>query len=206
MNDRNALFSSIQQNNALVMVKRLYAMTLLFFLMIPTPAPGSGEGDLRELVGKPDHIIIMRHALAPGGGDPPQFRPDDCTTQRNLSPEGREQAARIGTRLRAAGPGDAKVYSSQWCRCLETADLLNLGPVTELPLLNSFFRSREREGEQTQALRAWIQSADLTRPVVLVTHQVNITALTGIFPVQGEFLILRREPGVLQVAARFAGD
>jgi 8-oxo-(d)GTP phosphatase len=206
MNDRNALFSSIQQNNALVMVKRLYALALLFFLMIPTTAPGSGEGDLPERVGKPDHIIIMRHALAPGVGDPPGFRLGDCATQRNLSPAGREQAARIGARLRGAGLIDTRVYSSQWCRCLETARLLDLGPVIELPLLNSFFRSRDREQEQMEGLRGWIEAADLKRPVVLVTHQVNITALTGIFPAQGEFLILRREPGVLRVVARFAGD
>jgi len=206
MNDRNALFSSIQQNNALVVVNHLYALILLLSLMVPWPAAEAAELELLELVGKPDHIIVMRHALAPGVGDPSQFRLGDCATQRNLSPTGREQAARIGARLRAAGLTDTKVYSSQWCRCLETAQLLNLGLVIELPLLNSFFRSRERERERMEALRAWIGAADLTRPVVLVTHQVNITALTGIFPSEGDILVLRREPAGVRVVARFAGD
>jgi hypothetical protein len=72
-----------------------------------------------------------------------------------------------------------------------------------LPALNSFFEASDREHGQTEALRAWIVSADLSRPVVLVTHQVNITALTGIVPAEGEILILRREPGKLLVVARF---
>jgi len=172
-------------------------------MLIPPPAAEAAELELHELVGKGEHIIVMRHAVAPGVGDPPQFRPEDCATQRNLSPAGREQAARIGTRLRAAGLTDTKVYSSQWCRCLETARLLGLGPVIELPLLNSFFRSRDREREQMDGLRRWIEGADLKRPVVLVTHQVNITALTGIFPSEGEVLVLRREPAGVRVVARF---
>jgi broad specificity phosphatase PhoE len=105
-----------------------------------------------------------------------------------------------------AGLADTTVYSSQWCRCLETARNLAVGPVVELPLLNSFFQSSERESEQTRALRAWIASADLTRPVVFVTHQVNITALTGIVPAEGEILILHREQGKLSVVARFSDN
>jgi phosphohistidine phosphatase SixA len=185
---------------------RLPGLIVLIGLFIPAPTAGSAALDLRDLVGQADHIILMRHALAPGTGDPPQFRLDDCATQRNLSRAGREQAARVGARLRAAGLADSVVYSSQWCRCLETARGLGIGPVIELPALNSFFQSREREREQVQALRTWIESADLGRPVVLVTHQVNITALTGIFPAQGEFLILRRTPGHLHIVARFPDD
>jgi broad specificity phosphatase PhoE len=95
------------------------------------------------------------------------------------------------------------VYSSQWCRCLETARNLAVGPVVELPVLNSFFQSPELEQKHDRMLRAWIDSADLSRPVVLVTHQVNITALTGIVPAEGEILILRRDPGKLSVVDRF---
>ena len=90
------------------------------------------------------------------------------------------QAERLGARLRAAGVASAAVYSSQWCRCLETAALLDLGPVEELAALNSFFgRPSERE-PNLRALRAFL--ADLPTdgpPVILVTHQVTISAVTG---------------------------
>jgi len=178
-------------------------LTFVLLLCSIAVVAGAAEPDLRQLVGKADHMVVLRHARAPGTGDPPNFRLGDCSTQRNLSDAGRQQAARIGRRLREAGLAETKVYSSQWCRCLETARNLAAGPVVELPALNSFFEASDRERGQTEALRAWIASANLSRPVVLVTHQVNITALTGIFPAEGEILILRREPGKLLVVARF---
>src|SRR5512145_2006256 len=83
---------------------------------------------LSELA-KPGRVLMLRHATAPGTGDPPNFRLDDCATQRNLDAAGRAQAALLGRRLAQAGIERAKIYSSQWCRCLETARLLELGPV-----------------------------------------------------------------------------
>ncbi len=177
------------------------ACALMILLFLPGAA-GSAEDALSRWVGKPDHVIILRHARAPGVGDPANFRLGDCSTQRNLSAEGRRQAARIGARLRAAGLAETTVYSSQWCRCLETAREMAVGPVVELPALNSFFRTPELERKHDRELREWIAAADLTRPVVLVTHQVNITALTGVFPAEGEIIVLRREPGRLIVVAR----
>jgi broad specificity phosphatase PhoE len=178
-------------------------LTFVLLLCSIAVVAGAAEPDLRQLVGKADHMVVLRHARAPGTGDPPNFRLGDCSTQRNLSDAGRQQAARIGRRLREAGLAETKVYSSQWCRCLETARELAVGPVVELPPLNSFFEASDRERGQTEALRAWIASANLSRPVVLVTHQVNITALTGIFPAEGEILILRRDRDNLSVVARF---
>jgi phosphohistidine phosphatase SixA len=179
-------------------IRAAFILALLFF----SPAAAAGD-DLSALAGKTDHVILLRHARAPGTGDPANFRLGDCSTQRNLSDQGRRQAARIGARLRAAGMAETAVYSSQWCRCLETARLLAVGPVVELPALNSFFQSPGEEEKYNRELRAWIAAADLGRPVVLVTHQVNITALTGIFPAEGEILILHRGPDTLSVAARF---
>ncbi len=141
------------------------------------------------------HLALLRHAVAPGTGDPSDFVLGDCATQRNLSQEGRAQADRIGDRFRANGISAAKVFSSQWCRCLETAELLGLGPVEELPVLNSFFRRSDLRDPQTRALKTWIEGADLGEPVVLVTHQVNITALTGVFPASGELVVVRFDGG-----------
>jgi len=182
--------------------QRKLQIFLLLLCSLPMAA-GAAENDLAQLLIKPDHVILLRHARAPGTGDPAHFRLGDCSTQRNLSQEGREQAVRIGVRLRAAGLAETTVYSSQWCRCLETARNLAVGPVVELPALNSFFQSPEMERNYSGALRAWIAAADLSRPAVLITHQVNITALTGIFPAEGEALVLHRERDNLVVVGRY---
>lgn len=136
-------------------------------------------------------FAIMRHALAPGTGDPANFAVEDCATQRNLNDVGRDQARRIGDRFRANGITDANVLSSQWCRCLETAELLGLGTVQAFPTINSFFRDRENRDPQTRALRDYLGTTEMTKPLVLVTHQVNITALLNIFPRSGETLVVR---------------
>ena len=146
------------------------------------------------------HVVLLRHAIAPGTGDPESFTLGDCTTQRNLSQAGRAQAERIGERFREHGITSVRVYASQWCRTLETARLLQLGPVEELPALNSFFASRSRAEAQTRALTRWMANQDLSRPLVLVTHQVNITALTGVYPASGELVIVRGgDNGTLRV-------
>ena len=137
------------------------------------------------------HAALMRHATAPGLGDPTGFRLDDCSTQRNLSAAGREEARRVGDRFRSRGIAVTGVYSSAWCRCLETARLLALGPVVPLSPLNSFFAARERAEAQTAELRAWLAAQPAADTFVLVTHQVNITALTGIVPASGEIVVVR---------------
>ena len=156
-------------------------------------------------------VVLMRHALAPGTGDPSDFERGDCATQRNLSAAGRTQAAAIGERLATLFDGqEAEVYSSAWCRCLDTARLLDVGPLEPLPALDSFFRERDRQGARTEALEAWIASrlaADPARPpAVLVTHQVNVTALTGEFVASGEALVVTETGGRARVLATIDTD
>jgi phosphohistidine phosphatase SixA len=131
-------------------------------------------------------VLLIRHALAPGIGDPDGFRLDDCATQRNLSEEGKRQARAIGGWLRGRGIGQARVYSSQWCRCLETAALLDLGPVTELPALNSFFEHPgERQGRLAELQRFLAAQPREGGLLVLVTHQVTISAVSDTFADSG---------------------
>lgn len=173
------------------------AILLVVVLAIFLPQGGSrplqaAESDsLWQALRSGEAVAMMRHALAPGIGDPASFDIDDCTTQRNLSDIGRAQAKRVGDRLRENGVVGATVQSSAWCRCLETADLLGFGKVLPLPALNSFFRAREREEGQTAELKEWLENRPKGTPAILVTHQVNITALTGVFPVSGEIVVLR---------------
>jgi phosphohistidine phosphatase SixA len=137
------------------------------------------------------HIALMRHALAPGTGDPAHFKLEDCATQRNLSEEGREQARRTGNLFRERDVRVGRVLSSQWCRCLETAELLNPATVEPFPALNSFFREREHGTGQTAELRRFVSAPFEGPSRVLVTHQVNITALTDVFPQSGEIVVLQ---------------
>ena len=121
----------------------------------------------------------MRHALAPGTSDPAHFELGNCSTQRNLDDRGRAQARATGALLREAGVRFDRVLSSRWCRCLETARLMDLGAVEGAPPLDSFFEARHRRAEQTAALHAILRATPAADTLLLVTHQVNITALTG---------------------------
>jgi phosphohistidine phosphatase SixA len=157
-----------------------------------------------EALKRGEAVALVRHAIAPGTGDPPGFLLGDCSTQRNLSQEGRIQSRGIGEFFRAHGIKEALIYSSQWCRCLETARLMGLGPAEELPALNSFFSDPAKGPEQTEKIRAFISSWSGKGPRVLVTHQVNITALTGVFPSSGEIIIYQMEKeGQDEVLGRF---
>jgi phosphohistidine phosphatase SixA len=126
------------------------------------------------------HILMVRHALAPGSGDPDHFTLGDCSTQRNLNEAGRAQARSIGNWLRRNGVASARVYASQWCRCLETATLMQLGPVKPLPALNSFYERPQDREPNISALRDFISRQPTDGEfIVMVTHFVTIGAMTG---------------------------
>ncbi|WP_428681262.1 histidine phosphatase family protein [Reyranella sp.] len=155
----------------------------------------SAQSDFWAVLRRPGSFALIRHATAPGTNDPPGFRLEDCATQRNLSAEGRAQASRVGDLFRTNSIAKAEVYSSQWCRCLDTASLMKLGEVRPQPLLNSFFQDRSREAAQIEALRQWIGQLDLAKPAVFVTHQVVVTAISQIFPGSGEIVVMQRMAG-----------
>lgn len=147
-------------------------------------------------------IVLFRHANAPGGGDPPGFRLGDCTTQRNLDDAGRRQARRIGEAFRARGIRVGAVLSSQWCRTRDTATLAFGAVVQEDARFNSFFQTPEQSDPQSAAARRVLTQWQGPGVLVVSTHQVNITALTGIVPASGEGVVLRAQGGELQVLGR----
>lgn len=171
----------------------LLLLGLLFPLLTAADSTRANEAGWQRLEA-PRTVALMRHALAPGGGDPANFQLRDCATQRNLNGAGRDQARRIGAAVRDAGVSIDRVLSSQWCRCLETAELLGLGEVEELPSLNSFFGDRASGPAQTAATMSFLRDLPPDETVFLVTHQVNVTALTDVFPASGEVLLLRVAP------------
>lgn len=135
-------------------------------------------------------VLLMRHAQTePGVGDPPNFTLGDCGTQRNLSEAGREQARKVGAAFLRERVKVDQVRSSAWCRCVDTA-MLAFKKNTVWPPINSFFGTGEREA-QTRAVLDAVQGWQAPRNLALVTHQVNITALTGQNPAMGEILLTR---------------
>lgn len=147
---------------------------------------------LWESLAKGDHLVLIRHALAPGFGDPGTVDLNDCSTQRNLSDEGREQARKMGDLFRANGINNAMMRTSQWCRCRETANLMDLGDVQDMTALNSFFQRSQNRAPQLRAFEQWLSTADLSTPNVLITHQVFITAMTDYVPSSGEIVFVKR--------------
>lgn len=152
----------------------------------------------------PGTIVLFRHALAPGGGDPPNHTLDDCSTQRNLSDEGRTQARRIGAEFKAQGIEVGAVWSSQWCRTRDTADLAFPGQRVDQPVFNSFFNVAASASERTQAAQRLLASWRGPGVLVVITHQVNITELTGIVPGSGEGVVVKPTGLGLRVLGRLA--
>jgi phosphohistidine phosphatase SixA len=143
-------------------------------------AVGTDQSEVIDRLKAGGHILMIRHALAPGNGDPADFKIGDCATQRNLDDTGRDQARSIGAWLRNKGVTSARVYSSQWCRCLETARLLNLGPVQELAALNSFYeRVQDREPNLKELNDFISQQPARGELIILVTHYVTIAGIAG---------------------------
>jgi phosphohistidine phosphatase SixA len=149
------------------------------FLLLPIFATAT---ELARALQSPDYVLLMRHAYAPGFGDPPNYSLERCEGQRLLNDEGKRQATRTGDWLRQQGVQRATVLSSIWCRCTETASLLQFGGVTVEPSLASFFDAPSRAQSQNTALKKLLPRALATKggkALILVTHHVNIAEFTG---------------------------
>ena len=160
--------------------KYSFNFCLLIFLMVSGADAEIDSKDtlLNALDSVNADILFLRHALAPGFGDPDNFDLKDCDTQRNLDAKGRSQAAKIGEELRLRNIEFTEILSSQWCRCKETANLLELGKWKEFAGLNSFFQNYANK-EETMALlnhKFKFLNKGLT---LMITHQVVIREVTG---------------------------
>ena len=138
--------------------------------------------ELSELLKKSDHVLLIRHAIAPGVGDPAGYKLQDCKSQRNLDAIGREQAKKTGQWLKAQGVGDALVFSSAWCRCKDTAENLAFGSIMLEASLNSFFDDMRQGPQSNVNLQKFIGNQLKTKgekALILVTHHVNIAEFAG---------------------------
>ena len=175
---------------------QILLQTLLATSALPTLSSSAQSlPDVAALLRKGGCVLMLRHAQTEAGiGDPPNFQLAQCSTQRNLSDEGRAQAKRIGLWFAARKLAVASVQSSAWCRCKDTATLA-FGRFDLLPDLNSTFDSRSSQATQTEALRERLKDIRAGQFEVWVTHQVNISSMTGEGPAMGEAFVVKLGTG-----------
>ncbi|APV49943.1 hypothetical protein BWI17_09750 [Betaproteobacteria bacterium GR16-43] len=154
----------------------------------------AAEAETWAALRKGGQVILLRHsATEPGLGDPAGYKLDDCKTQRNLSEAGREQSRALGARLRAQRVPIERVYTSPWCRCRETAQLA-FGKAEDWEPLGSTFDTPHLEGASAETVKKRILAYSIVKPrgnVVMVTHNVNIAALTKLSVGMGEMVVVR---------------
>jgi broad specificity phosphatase PhoE len=196
-------------NRYLSHLARLWALFVLS-IVAACPAAAAERDALWALLAAGGQVVLIRHTItAPGVGDPPGMRLDDCATQRNLADDGRRHARQIGEALRARAVRVDRLVSSPWCRCIETAELAFGGTPDLAPALGNLFGRPENRAQQVRELSALVGEWRSAGNLVLVSHGSTISALTGVSPGTGEMVIVTPEgdgrftvAGTLAVRAR----
>jgi phosphohistidine phosphatase SixA len=172
---------------------------------VAAPSTEVAADDPWALLKKPGHTVLMRHANAPGyGEDPPGIDLKNCALQRNLDEAGKTQARLVGDEFRKRGFRRVRMVSSQFCRALDTAKLMDLGPVEQRPVLNYFnFDDMAQVDKLARETKQFMKSIPANQLAVLVTHISNIKALVSVSPDSGEMVVVHFEPsGSLTVDGR----
>ena len=171
---------------------------LLIFITINSPVKAELNQNIINELKQGGKLIFIRHAIAPGGGDPINFDIKKCSTQRNLSDSGRKQAKEIGSFFKNNNILIDKVYSSEWCRCKETA-LIAFNEFQTKNFLNSFFSSKfaKNKDSQIEKLKEFINIWDGKNNVIFVTHYVVISEILNYAPSSGEIVISNKELKVI---------
>ena len=171
---------------------------LLIFITINLPVKAELNQNIIYELKQGGKLIFIRHAYAPGGGDPINFDINKCSTQRNLSDSGRKQASEIGSFFKNNNILFDKVYSSEWCRCKETA-LFAFNEFETKNFLNSFFSSKfsKNKDSQIEKLKEFINNWDGKNNIIFVTHYVVISEILNYAPSSGEIIISNEDLKVI---------
>lgn len=179
---------------------------LVAFAFACGPVGAQDSGALWSKLKEGGRVALIRHAAAPGGsGDPPGFMLGHCMTQRNLSAKGRDDARKLGASFRAHAVPVDKLMSSQWCRCRETATLMDIGEIEDARMFNNAYVLIEQRAALTEGARAVIAAWKGPGNLVVVTHGANILPLAGFNPAEGEIVLVEPPPdatGKLRVLGR----
>ena len=171
---------------------------IIIFISINSSIKADSNQNVINELKRGGNLIFIRHAYAPGGGDPKNFDINDCKTQRNLSNSGRDQAKKIGSYFKKNNIPIGKVYSSEWCRCKETASIA-FNDFETKSFLNSFFSSQFAKNKdlQMKRLKTFINNWDKNKNLVFVTHYVVISESLNYAPSSGEIVISNKNLKVI---------
>ena len=163
---------------------------IIIFISLITPIKADLDKNLLNQLEDGGKLIFIRHAYAPGSGDPNNFNLNDCSTQRNLSEDGRKQAQFIGKFFRENKIKINKVLSSEWCRCKETAEIA-FNDFSTNSFLNSFYSSKyaKNKDKQIKTLNNYIKKFKSNKNLILVTHYVLISEILNYSPSSGEIIV-----------------
>jgi broad specificity phosphatase PhoE len=180
-------------------------MTRTFWLLLAFFASAAqADETLWALLRQGGQVVLIRHAVTdPGVGDPPGFKLDDCATQRNLSAAGKFEAERLGAAIKARGVSVARVFTSPWCRCRDTARIAFGGEAEVEPALSNLFEHGQNLDVQLAGFRRLVTAAPRKGNLLLVTHGSTTLAFTGVSPGTAEMVIVTPETdGKFRVAGR----
>ena len=169
---------------------KLLKLFIIIFISLTTPIKADLYKNLINQLEEGGKLIFIRHAYAPGNGDPDGFNLNDCSTQRNLSEEGRKQAQRIGEFFKKNKIENNIVLSSEWCRCKETAKIAFKNFSTN-SFLNSFYSSKfyKNKSKQIIEFNDYIKNLESKKNLILVTHYVFISEVLNYGPSSGEMVV-----------------
>jgi phosphohistidine phosphatase SixA len=180
------------------------AAFIAFALLAAFPSPSFADDEAAwALLKKPGHIAVLRHAHAPETPPDSDLKFNDCKTQRNLDEPGRSQARRLGAAFRKHGFASADIYSSRYCRAMETGKLLGVGAVRGLPALDQVYALDLAGAAATRAnTRAFIKAKGAKRLMILVSHVTNIQSIAGVSLDSGELAVVMQPSGDIVVDGR----
>ena len=169
---------------------KIIRLFLIIFISISFPVKADLNDNLKKQLKNGGNLIFIRHAYAPGGGDPDNFIISNCSTQRNLNEDGIKQSRKIGQFFIKNNISIDKVLSSEWCRCKDTAKIA-FDRFETKNFLNSFFSSKfaNNKNQQIRDLKEYIKNWESDKNLVLVTHYVLITEVLNYSPSSGEIVI-----------------
>ena len=171
------------------MYKKLLNKSILLLLILFSHFSMASTEISKLIINSNVNVIFLRHAIAPGYGDPKNFKLGDCKTQRNLSFEGIEQAKMIGDYFRKNKIKFSEILSSEWCRCIDTISNMGIGKWKEFEGLNSFFQNFSDKSQVTKTLYQKLDKVKEDELILMVSHQVVISHITGISPSSGGIVL-----------------
>ena len=182
----NKIVKCIRNISKIMIFRFLFVILIFVYSLKPVFSELDFKSEINEINA---NVVFLRHSIAPGFGDPKNFKIDDCSTQRNLSKTGILQARSIGKFFIENNIEFSEILSSQWCRCKDTINEMNIGNWKTFPGLNSFFQNFSKKQIVLPLLYNKLKNVKNDELILLVTHQVVISEITNVFPPSGGIVI-----------------